>query len=207
VTYPNQPGPQGQPPYWQQQTGQYPQQPPPPGPQQPPYGQQWYGQYGAPPPTPPPRQKTGLWVGLTIAAVAVIALAVTAFAWPGFLLSDDKGGNNGGSGGGAPSANCQSPGNSDDPQVYGQAIADCINAKNKGVLQSLTCSGGNSETKRLIDGLDRVGSVKLNRTFTVSDDEARADIQSAQGNDGFQAVLTKNGQTWCWKRNDALGAH
>jgi hypothetical protein len=63
---------------------------------------------------------------------------------------------------------------------------------NKSVLQSLTCKR-NSEAQRLIDNLDRVSDAKLTRTFTVSDNEARAAIEATaeQSNGAFQAVRTK----------------
>lgn len=114
--YGQQPDPYGQPGGYPQQPGGYPQQggygqqPPPGQPQygQPPYGQPQYGQpqYGQPqygyqqpggfggPPPPPKKNKTGLWVGLSVGAVVVIAFLVTGLIAPGFLLGDDDNGAN-----------------------------------------------------------------------------------------------------------------
>ena len=104
MTYPPQPG---QPPYGQQPGDPYGQQPggqygtPPSGgfPQQ---GEQYpggqypqgfpqdpYGQQGGFGSQPPKKSKTGLWIGLGIGVVAVVAFVITAFVAPGFLLSDD----------------------------------------------------------------------------------------------------------------------
>src|SRR5690606_6236701 len=85
-----------------QQGGQYPGGQYPQGFPQDPYGQQ--GGFGS---QPPKKSKTGLWIGLGIGVVAVVAFVITAFVAPGFLLSDDEensasdnGGGNGGDGGG-----------------------------------------------------------------------------------------------------------
>ncbi len=95
MTYPphsgGQSGPYGQP-------GQSGGWQPPPGQSPHPQG---YGQpYGGGPmgqphqPTPPtPKKKTGLWVGVSVAVVALAAFGVTGFVAPGFLLSDDESGS------------------------------------------------------------------------------------------------------------------
>lgn len=88
-----QPGPGG--PMGQQQAGGFgqPGQPQPGGwPQQGMpqggYQQQWYPQQGGPY-GPPPQKRTGLIVGLSLGGVAILAtFFITAFAAPGFLLSD-----------------------------------------------------------------------------------------------------------------------
>ncbi|MEV0066986.1 MULTISPECIES: hypothetical protein [unclassified Amycolatopsis] len=81
--YPGQ-QPYGQP-YQQQYPGtqQYPQQGWDPNQ---PYG----GGYGGGP-QPPKNNKTGLWIGIAVAVVVVVALGITGFVAPGFFLSKDSG--------------------------------------------------------------------------------------------------------------------
>lgn len=112
MTYPphsgGQPGPYGQPGQpggWQPPPGQSPHPQSGQGYGQPqgysqPQGGQGYGQpYGGMPmgqphqPTPPAPKKTGLWVGISVAVVALAAFGVTGFVAPGFLLSDDESGS------------------------------------------------------------------------------------------------------------------
>ncbi|AXB46488.1 Twin-arginine translocation protein TatA [Amycolatopsis albispora] len=106
-------GQQGQP--GQPQSGGFPQQGQPYGQQpgydpygqqqQQPYGQQpGYDQYGQPTQQyqgypgggdgfggpPPKKSKAGLWIGLTVGLVVLVALGITGFVAPGFFLSDDE---------------------------------------------------------------------------------------------------------------------
>ncbi len=46
--------------------------------------------FGGPPAPPPNKSKTGLIIGIAIAAVVLIAFGVTGFVAPGFLLSKDE---------------------------------------------------------------------------------------------------------------------
>ncbi|CAM3178213.1 hypothetical protein SAXI111661_21610 [Saccharomonospora xinjiangensis] len=129
MTYPpqqgGQQGPYGQQGHfggWTPQQGQ-PAQPQAPQAYGQPHGAQTFGQqqpqqglgqlgqlgqpYGGMPPGQPPQQsmppapkkKTGLWVGVSVAVVALAAFGVTGFVAPGFLLSGDDSGRDGAGGG------------------------------------------------------------------------------------------------------------
>ncbi|MEY7974262.1 hypothetical protein AB8O38_19910 [Saccharomonospora xinjiangensis] len=106
MTYPPQQGGQ-QGPYGQQGHfgGWAPQQGQPAQPQAPQaYGQQHgaqpFGQQQPQQSMPPaPKKKTGLWVGVSVAVVALAAFGVTGFVAPGFLLSGDDSGRDGAGGG------------------------------------------------------------------------------------------------------------
>jgi len=47
---------------------------------------------------PAPKRKTGLWVGISVAVVALAAFGVTGFVAPGFLLDDEESDSDGSTG-------------------------------------------------------------------------------------------------------------
>lgn len=214
MSYPGQPDPYGQNPYGQQ-PNPYGQQPNPYGQQQP-YGQQpyngeqyggqgYYGQpqFGPPGPPPPPKRNVGMVVGLIAAVVVLAVFGVTAFAWPGFLVSKDDNTTSGTGG----STSCAKPGGSASADDVAEAMVACMKAKDKAGVATFVCSDASREVRTVIDRLDSINNIKLIRTVKVSSSEARAYIQVGAGSrtDSFQAVLAKS-NGWCWKRNDSSNA-
>lgn len=156
MTYPPQPGqppgPYGQPQQPYPQQGGYPQQPYPqqqypqagypqggypqagyPQQQYPPAGQ--YGQGFGGPPQPPKKSKTGLWIGVGVGAVVIIALVITGFVAPGFFL-----GKSGGTTTASPPSTSKPP---PPPSSPGNALADkfiaAVNAKDAAGAAALLC--------------------------------------------------------------------
>ncbi|MFD2468328.1 hypothetical protein [Amycolatopsis silviterrae] len=155
-----------------------------PGYQQQPYGgtqqfpqQGWdqQGQYpggpGGPGGQPPKGNKTGLWIGIAVAVVVVVALGITGFVAPGFFLSkDDKGTTQAQPPAPAPSQSSDAPmpsdssspstDSSEDPgsggasgeakQVIDNFLAK-LNAKDAAGATALACQGTESMSKRSID--------------------------------------------------------
>ncbi|UKD52944.1 hypothetical protein L3Q65_34325 [Amycolatopsis sp. FU40] len=151
-----------------------------PGYQQQPYGgtqqfpqQGWdQGQYpGGPGGEPPKNNKTGLWIGIAVAVVVVVALGITGFVAPGFFLSkDDKGTTQAQPPAPAPSQSSEAPlpsdssspstDSSEDPGSSGasgeakQVIDDFLaklNAKDAAGATAMACQGTESMSKRSID--------------------------------------------------------
>ncbi|MBK1784813.1 hypothetical protein [Prauserella cavernicola] len=208
--YGQQPDPYGQGGYQQQggypQTGGYPQQGgypqsgayPQQGYPQPgdPYGQgayqqQGYQQYGYPGGggygPQPPKKKTGLWVGLSAAAVVVVAFVVTAFVAPGFLLSDDENNNAGGDGkdGGA--------------RAFAEKIIAGINNKDSAGLSGMKCADAEGDIDEIIGYVNQVDSAKLdNVTENGNTATATATITISGEAVPSSAELAKNGDKWCW---------
>ncbi|MGV9293650.1 MULTISPECIES: hypothetical protein [Amycolatopsis] len=155
---------------------QYPgyQQQPYPGTQQ--FPQQGWDQQqypGGPGGEPPKNNKTGLWIGIAVAVVVVVALGITGFVAPGFFLSkDDKGSSQAQPPAPAPSpsqsseaplpsdSSSPSTDSSEDPgssgasgeakQVIDNFLAK-LNAKDAAGATALACQGTESMSKRSID--------------------------------------------------------
>lgn len=208
MTYPPHPG---QPPYDQQPgqggyppAGTFPQQGgPQPGqyPGQYPVGSPG-GQYPSPGGFPPgygpqpPKKKTGLWIGLSAAAVAVIAFVITAFLAPGFLLSDDGTDDNasanagdGGAGNGDSSA-----------EQVAQQLIDAANANNTATLTQLSCPDSDPDVAEVIGMAGQLGQVQLAAPVQESGNGAHLAVTfTAQGMQQDALVeLKKTGNTWCW---------
>ncbi|QRP46353.1 hypothetical protein [Amycolatopsis sp. FDAARGOS 1241] len=181
----------GQQPGWDPNTQQYGQQPYP-GTQ--PYGQpypgaQQYPQQGWDPnqpygggygggPQPPKNNKTGLWIGIAVAVVVVVALGITGFVAPGFFLSKDSSGTTAQSPNpvpppaptsrpqlptgepslpGLPTDETDIPGTGDgsgSPAEGKQAVDDFvakINAKDAAGATAMTCQGSEGFSRDSID--------------------------------------------------------
>ncbi|EIE99364.1 Rv0361 family membrane protein [Saccharomonospora glauca] len=166
--YPGQPGPQGGFPYQGQQ---------PPG--------AWNAgpQFGQYPGGPAPKKKTGLIVGLVIAAVLLIGGGVTAIL---LLTGDDDG--DGGSG---------SYGGSDQDQVTALAdqLVQAFNARDMNTINNIACSPIEEGFSNVPDGvvLERTGEV------VVNGDTATIPLAKAQGSrrEEGQFLARKNGGEWC----------
>ncbi|TNC26111.1 hypothetical protein [Amycolatopsis alkalitolerans] len=168
--YGQQPGyTQPYPGYDQSGGGQYP---PPPG-QYPP------GMYGAPPPGGGGSKK-GLWIGLTVGAVVILAaLGITGFWAPGFFL----GGSGGDSG----------------PQTTAQQLVDGLNKHDKAALKALVCSNAESDVNDKIDAVDDVQSAKLS-SVQANGDKATVVVAVTAGGENGTATggLLKQNNKWCW---------
>ncbi|WP_037354017.1 hypothetical protein [Amycolatopsis orientalis] len=178
--YPNAPQPawdpnaqqQGWDPNAQQQYPGYPQQP---------YGgtqqfpqQGWdQGQYpGGPGGEPPKSNKTGLWIGIAVAVVVLVALGITGFVAPGFFLSkDDKSTSQAQPPAPAPSQSSEAPlpsdssspstDSSDAPDSGGSGSGEArqfindflakLNAKDAAGATAMACQGTESMSKKSID--------------------------------------------------------
>lgn len=152
-----------------------------PGYQQQPYGgtqqfpqQGWdQGQYpGGPGGEPPKNNKTGLWIGIAVAVVVLVALGITGFVAPGFFLSkDDKSTSQAQPPAPAPSPSSDAPlpsdssspstDSSDDPGTGGSGSGEAkqfindflakLNAKDAAGATAMACQGTESMSKKSID--------------------------------------------------------
>lgn len=219
MTYPPQPGqPYGQQPGGiPQQPGGYPQQPggysspngfpqsggyPQPYGQQPygqqPYGQPGYGQqpypgygqpggFGGPPPA---KGRKGLWVGLTIGVVLILAgLGVTGFWAPGFFLSK--------------TSSSSSPGST--PQSALQGIVDGLNKHDQAALNALKCADAAPKIASAIGKVNGVSNAKIvNGPTKVSDTEYDGVLSLTYNgsSDRFTAQLAQESGKWCWQDAD-----
>jgi hypothetical protein len=193
--YPTQQYPQQE--YPQQgydQAGGYGQQPQYPGYDQQqygqpnPYGQEYQQGFGGPPP-PPKKSKTGLLIGIAVAAVVLIAVGVTGFIAPGFFVSKD---NTAAGSGGA--------------QQVAQSIVDGINAKDKSALTALKCTDADKAVGNVIDGVSAASNAKLGGVQKISDSEYRATVTlSVNGKAGTATgTIASAGANWCWKQVSGL---
>jgi hypothetical protein len=138
MTYPPQhPTPYGQYPQQPQGYGQYPAQPGQ-SPIHNPYG--GHG-YGMPPGPPPKKSKAGPIIAITTTTLAVVALLVTGFAWPGWFTGDDEP---------APSAIGSTP--TSQASTGSQAVAEAVIAKLNsrdidGLARELACTGAKKQAK------------------------------------------------------------
>jgi len=210
MTYPPQPGqpdygqqpdPYGQQPggYGQQQPGGYPQYG-----QQPGYGQPGYPQpypqpgaggsgggypptgqfpgYGAPPPGGGGGKK-GLWIGLSVGLVVILAaLGITGFVAPGFFLSDDE------------SASAS-------PDATASAIVDALNKHDKAKLRGFTCSDAGTDVTKRIDAVDDVVSAKLVNVATNGNTATvNVAVSTDSGSGTATATMVKQNDAWCWQK-------
>ncbi|WP_236808414.1 hypothetical protein [Amycolatopsis albispora] len=156
--------------YGQQQQQQYP------GYDQ--YGQQ-QGGYGTP---PPKKGKAGLWIGITIGVVVLVALGITGFVAPGFFLGDDKEG----------------------PEGTTNAIVAALNTQDRTAIQGLICADADEVVKNVPDNLNELSAAKLVSGPTKkTDTEYTATVEVTEKKDGdtsqFDGTLVQAGDKWCWK--------
>lgn len=137
MSYPSHPGPYGQ--YPGGPNPQYGgQQPMPSGP----YGQP--GGFGPPPPSG--GNKAGVWIGVSIVVVALVAFAITAFVAPGFLV------------GGSKSQRAANHGTAEDFTVRGVAaqdlgdkVAEALKTGKSAAVTPLLCPDATEELKTFAD--------------------------------------------------------
>ncbi|WP_232286268.1 hypothetical protein [Saccharomonospora azurea] len=179
-----------------QQGGQYPGMP---GyPQQAQYGPMdpnQYGQMGGFPPQEPKKSKTGLWVGIGIAVVAVVAFVITAFVVPGFLLSDDDdsestSGDSGTSAGGE-------QGGDGGPGALAQQIADALTSGDSATLQNLLCADATEMVNEAVGMAGSLGQVQMTGEPQVQGDQAA--VLGTAGEYKVAALLKDSGNGWCWQ--------
>lgn len=215
--YGQQPGAYGQPGGYGHQPGGYPQAggyphgggfPQPGAPQ---YGQPGAGQQGYPqaypgfgpaagggggyPPTgqfpgqPGGGGRKGLWIGLSVGLVVILAaLGITGFWLPGFFLGKDSQG--------------------DGPRALAQAIADGVTRHDQVALNGLKCADATSTITGLIGSVSvvksaRVGPVQVNGTKAT----AQLDYTTAEGENGSRnAIMTNENGKWCWQDAERGGS-
>jgi hypothetical protein len=155
--------------------------------QQNPYGQP-YGQGFGGPPAPPPKSKTGLLIGIAIAAVVLIAVGVTGFVAPGFFLSKD---NTAGTG---------------SPEAVAQQIVDALNAKDANALTALKCADAEPAVSDVIGAVSSVSDAKLGKVEKVSASEYSAAVTlSVNGRPGSTTgTIASAGDKWCWSKVSGL---
>ncbi|GAB2978806.1 hypothetical protein LWP59_39525 [Amycolatopsis acidiphila] len=144
---------------------------------QPPYGQYPPGMYGAPPPGGGGSKK-GLWIGLTVGLVVILAaLGITGFWKPGFFV--------GGSGSG--------------PNPVAQSIVDGLNKHDKVALKSLVCANAESDVNEAIDEVNDVSNAKLTSVQANGDKATVVVAVTASGTNGTATGgLEKQNDKWCW---------
>lgn len=188
MTYPSQPGqsPYGVPTQGGNQYGQYPA-----------YGQQ--GGFGPQGPQPPKKSKTGLWVGLSIAVVAVVAFVITAFVAPGFLLSDDDDSDKSDN-----SAGGESQSQTSDPSAIAQQISQALSSGDTATLTGLACPDASSMVQQAIQMAGQFGQVTMNGQPQVSGNQAIAQGTAAVNGKTYpvSATLVQQGGKWCWQDAD-----
>ncbi|MDT7729152.1 MAG: hypothetical protein QOI21_5728 [Actinomycetota bacterium] len=155
--------------------------------QQNPYGQP-YGQGFGGPPAPPPKSKTGLLIGIAIAAVVLVAVGVTGFIAPGFFLTKD---NTAGTGG---------------AEAVAQQIVDGLNAKDANALTALKCADAEPDISEVINAVSSVSNVKLGKVEKVSDSEYTATVTlNVNGTPGSTTgTIASAGNKWCWSKVSGL---
>ncbi|SDX21196.1 hypothetical protein SAMN05421504_102677 [Amycolatopsis xylanica] len=161
----------------QQQWGQQQQQP---------YGAydpntQQYGTFGGPP-EPPKKSKTGLFIGIGIVVVLLVALGITGFVAPGFFLSKDS---------------TEAAG----PEATAQSIVNGLNAKDKASLTALKCADAEKDIDEVLAALDTVSNVKLDKLDKKSETEYVAAVSMVVKSKPGTATgtIVKAGDKWCWK--------
>lgn len=153
--------------------GQYP-----PGGGQFPPGQYPPGMYGAPPPGGGGGKK-GLWIGISVAVVVILAaLGITGFWKPGFFLGSSS-----------------SPG----PEATANALVDGLNKHDKAALTALTCSNADSDVKDKIDAVSDVKTAKLNNVQATGDKATvLVAVTTHDGSGTATGGLQKQNDKWCW---------
>lgn len=192
VTYPPQPGhqPQGQYP-GNSGVPNHPGLPSYPGGQYPqghnPYGMQGGG-WG--PQQPPPKKgRTGLWVVLSLTAVAVVAFVITAFVAPGFLLDDDSKGSQG--------ANADG----DSAQALAVRLRDALNNRDTAALREMACPRAAGMVEATIAEISEVSDVELVGEAQEKEDTAvvKYGVTFYGEPITFENTLTKRDDSWCWQ--------
>jgi hypothetical protein len=168
--------------YAQMGPGQYPQMDP-----------SQYGQMSGWQPQEPKKSKTGLWVGLGVAVVAVAAFVVTAFVAPGFLLSDDEGD----SGGTGTSAGGQGNGEDGGPGPVAQQIASALSNGDTATLQKLICANADELVHEVVGMAGSVGQVQLTGEPEVQGNQAI--VRGTADSYDVTAMLQNAGSGWCWQ--------
>jgi hypothetical protein len=140
----------------------------------PPTGQ--FPGYGAPPPGG--AGKKGLWIGLTVGLVVILAaLGITGFWLPGFFLG----------------------GKSSGPQSTAQALVDAINRHDKAALTALKCADAKSDVSDVIDQVAVIHDAKLGNV-QVTGNQAHAAVTATGNNTATaDAVLANENGKWCWQ--------
>jgi hypothetical protein len=184
------------------QPGGFPQSGGFPQPGQPPYGQPYPGYDpsggggGFPPPgqfggygTPPPGGggKKGLWIGLSVGLVVILAaLGITGFWKPGFFLSGSSSTTNAASG----------------PQNIAQQVVDGINQHDKAKLSALKCQDSGSEVQTIIDNVTQLSNAKLSGVqsggTTASATVTVMNTNLHQNVTGYLKLADETGK-WCWQ--------
>lgn len=151
------------------------------------FGQPGYSGFGQPggfgaPPEEPPKSKKGLWIGLTVAIVVILAaVGVTGFVVPGFFLAKSE---------------------SSTPQKTLQAITDGLNKHDQAALHATVCQDGNPRLGDAISEVDAVSDAKIASGPTkVSDTEYNGglDLKYNGTPEPITVNLAKENDTWCWK--------
>ncbi|WP_242579093.1 Twin-arginine translocation protein TatA [Amycolatopsis sp. 195334CR] len=203
-------------PYGQQQQQPYGQQP---------YGQPGYDQYGQPTQQyqgypgggdgfggpPPKKSKTGLWAGIGVGVVVLVALGITGFVAPGFFLSKDEPTNTAGgqttsqappaeesskapSSKKAPSSAPSKAPSSKSETGSGDAavekvirdMVDKINAADASGAMSFVCDGSEGSTQSTVDEL--VAKKPNLQIDEVTSDTPGTVVATATGSAGGQQV-------------------
>ncbi|HKS46227.1 MAG TPA: hypothetical protein VJT49_14170 [Amycolatopsis sp.] len=144
------------------------------------YGQ--YGGYGAPPPGGGGGKK-GLWIGLGVGLVVILAaLGVTGFWVPGFFLSKDSKAGSGGA------------------QAVAQQIVDGFNQHDKAELTALKCANANQDVGEAIADASSVSNMKLSGVQT-NGNQATANVTLTVDGDATTATakLSNENGKWCWQ--------
>jgi hypothetical protein len=173
--YPNQPYPNQ--PYPGQQYPQYPQQQQYPGHQQyPAYDQS----FGGPPAPPKKKSKTGLWIGIVVVVVLLIAFGVTGFFVPGFLVKNSATGSG----------------------ATAQALADALGKRDTAALNSLKCGNPGENVGQAIQEISKVKAATLAgppTRVTDTEDTAIINVTTSSMSAPFTVTFADQNGQWCWQ--------
>jgi hypothetical protein len=163
-----------------------------------------YPPYG---PQPPKKSNTGLVVGVCVAVVALATFAVTAFAAPGFLLSDDKNSSDSTASSDETGDNTGSEVDAGDTEAATlvEQIVQGFLDHDEEALNQLVCPGSEPAIRGYTEEVEYVKEFELQGPVEESGQTATAEAHAVldTGEEQVEGTITitvaDEGGSWCWK--------